>query len=447
MDIRILKDALVRAAKEAGITEYELYYAESADLSAEALKDEISNFSSGASAGISFRCKVDGKMGYASTELLTEEEMTELVSRAAANARNIENEDEVFIFPGSPKYGTPNAKFSEPATAAEVRENVLSLQKQQYGASDMVTDGTKSGAFTGTTEIYLYNSYGLELSNRIGVSAAYVAPVLKNGEESDNDFDFAVGKTAAEMGDLAARTVGRVKEKFGAGSVESGKYNIVFDGESMRDLLATFFSGFSAKSAQMGLSRLAGKEGERVAADCVTITDDPMREGYPAQTSFDGEGVAAFRKNVIENGVLKTLLYDLTTAKKAGRESTGNGLRGSYTSSVNISPFCFCLEPGNKSEEQLFSAAGDGILITELNGLHAGADGVTGDFSLQSAGYRIRGGKKAEYVKGFTVAGNFYELLLGITAVGNKLKFGIPASVTAFAAPPVLVPGMSIAGK
>lgn len=195
------------------------------------------------------------------------------------------------------------------------------------------------------------------------------------------------------------------------------------------------------------MSRLAGKEGEKVAADCVTITDDPMREGYPAQTSFDGEGVAAFRKNVIENGVLKTLLYDLTTAKKAGRESTGNGLRGSYTSSVNISPFCFCLEPGNKSEEQLFSAAGDGILITELNGLHAGADGVTGDFSLQSAGYRIRGGKKAEYVKGFTVAGNFYELLLGITAVGNKLKFGIPASVTAFAAPPVLVPGMSIAGK
>lgn len=157
-------------------------------------------------------------MGYASTELLTEEEMTELVSRAAANARNIENEDEVFIFPGSPKYGTPNAKFSEPATAAEVRENVLSLQKQQYGASDMVTDGTKSGAFTGTTEIYLYNSYGLELSNRVGVSAAYVAPVLKNGEESDNDFDFAVGKTAAEMGDLAARTVGRVKEKFGAGA-------------------------------------------------------------------------------------------------------------------------------------------------------------------------------------------------------------------------------------
>lgn len=447
MEIRTLKDALVRAAKQAGIEEYELYYAEGTEMSAETLKDEISGFSSGTGAGISFRCKVGGKMGYAATELLTEEEMEELVSRAVTNAQSIENEDEVFIFPGSPKYGTPNAKIPAPATAAQLRETALTLQKQMYDASPMVTDGTQSAAITAHTARYLYNSYGLELSDEACLNAAYVAPVLTNGTESDNDFDFAVGADVSGMGDLSERTVKRVQEKFGAGSVESGNRNVVFDGESMRSLMSAFVGAFSAEAAQKGLSRLAGKEGEKIAADCVTITDDPMREGYPMQTSFDGEGVAAFRKNVVENGVLKTLLYDLKTAKKAGRESTGNGLRATYASSVGVGPFCFCLEPGDMTEEALLAAAGDGILITDLSGLHAGANGVTGDFSLQSAGYRIRDGKKAEYVKGFTVAGNFFDLLKNITAVGDKLKFGIPGSVSTIAAPSVLVPNMSVAGK
>lgn len=447
MEIKALKDALVRAAKETGIEEYELYYAESTDMSAETLKDEISGFSSGKSAGISFRCKIGGKMGYAATELLTEEEMAELVRRAAANAENIENDDEVFIFPGSPAYGTPDAKPSLPATAAQLRETALTIQKRMYAASPMVTDGTQSVAFTGHMRVYLYNSYGLELSNEIGVNAAYAMPVLNNGTESVNGYEHATGADVSGMGDLPERTVKRVETKFDAGNVPSGTYNIVFDGESMRSLLGVFFSGFSAKNAQLGLSRLAGKEGEKIAADCVTITDDPMREGYPAQTAFDGEGVAAFRKNVVENGVLKTLLYDLTTAKKAGKESTGNGLRGSYASTVSIQPFFFCIEPGTMTEDELLAAADNGILITELNGLHAGANDVSGDFSLQSAGYLIKNGKKAEYVKGFTVAGNFYDLLKNITAIDNKLEYGLPTSVTAMASPDVLVTGMSVAGE
>ena len=114
-------------------------------------------------------------------------------------------------------------------------------------------------------------------------------------------------------------------DKLGATTVESGKYDVVFHGAQFRSFLSTFSPVFSAKNAQLGLSLLAGKENTAVAADCVTLVDDPMRAGSPMQTPFDGEGVATARRNVIENGILQTLLYDLTTAKKAGVESTGNG--------------------------------------------------------------------------------------------------------------------------
>ena len=91
--------------------------------------------------------------------------------------------------------------------------------------------------------------------------------------------------------------------------------------------------------------------------------------------------------------------------------------------------------------------AGSGVYIHSLDGLHAGANPVSGDFSLQSAGFMIRGGKKAEYVKSFTVAGNFYTLLKNITAVANNCHLPMAMGMTAFGSPSVLVEGLSIAGK
>ena len=236
------------------------------------------------------------------------------------------------------------------------------------------------------------------------------------------------------------------EKKIGAAGVESGKYNVVFSGKQMRTLISAFVPVFSAKMAQMGMSLLAGKEGEKIASDIVTITDDPMREGVPVKTNFDAEGVAAYRKAVIENGVLKTLLHNRETAKIGGTESTGNASKAGYSAPVAISPYAFCLEAGEYSEDQLFAMAGDGIYITELKGLHAGADAVTGDFSLESAGFRIRDGKLCEAVKTFTVAGNFFELLKSITALADKVEVAVTGGFTTFGAPSVLVKDMSVAG-
>ncbi|MBO7273540.1 MAG: TldD/PmbA family protein, partial [Clostridia bacterium] len=174
--------------------------------------------------------------------------------------------------------------------------------------------------------------------------------------------------------------------------------------------------------------------------------DDPMREGSPIKTPFDGEGVATARRAVVENGVLKTMLYDLTTAKKAGVISTGNGQKGSYAAPVSIAPYNFGMMAGDCDLDTLLSMAGEGIYITECKGFHAGANAVTGDFSIESAGFMIRDGKLAEPVKSFTIAGNFFELIKNIDTLGNEVRWGIPSRTT-FGAPDVLVRDMSVAGK
>ena len=441
-----MKQALIRAAEQAGLKEYEIYYQMDESVSAETLKDEISSFSSSVGGGVNFRCIVDGKMGYASGELMTEEAMEELVTKAISNARCIDNEDEVFIFAGSPAYAKLHERKVELCDANTVRDLALQLQKDTYAQSEKVGDGTQSVALSSVVEMVLYNSNGLSLSNRAGLTAAYAAPVCRDGEEAQENFEFGVGSTYEELKDLPGKAVQGALDKFGASLVESGKYDVVFDGSQFRSFLSAFSSAFSAKSAQLGLSRLAGKEGEVIAAPCVTVVDDPMRADSPMQTNFDGEGVATAKKNVIENGVLKTLLYDLTTAKKGGVESTGNAHRG-YSSPVVIAPYNFGLQAGTDSREELFAAVGNGIFINQCKGFHAGANAVTGDFSIESAGFMIRDGKRAEPIKSFTVAGNFFELLKKIDLIGREVRWGIPGGFTVFGSPDLVIREMSIAGK
>ncbi len=442
MDFKEIKQIIKNACEKYGVNEYEMTYSIGENISAETLKDEISAFSSGESASLSFRCIVDGHMGYASTSFFDADEIEDLVIRASDNARAIENEDVVVIFKGSESYGKITAPEPEVADAAELKNKALELQRKTYATDSSVVDGTQSIAMSFRDEIYMYNSHGLELSNKVGMTGCYVAAVVNKDGESRDNFEFAESIHGEKFDELPAKAVNGALEKIGAEEIATGKYNIVIDGTQMRSLLSAFSPSFSAKNAILGMSLLAGKEGEKIASDIVNITDDAMREGCPVQTPFDEEGVATYKKNVVENGVLKTLLYDLTTAIKTGKQTTANGRRGG-----NIAPYNFAISAGENTLDELFAKAGDGIYVTGVKGLHAGANAITGDFSVESEGFLIKDGKKAGPVKSFTVAGNFFELLKKIDSLSNEVKWGIPGGFTVFGSPDVLLKDMSVAGK
>ena len=279
------------------------------------------------------------------------------------------------------------------------------------------------------------------------MSAIQLGAVICDNGKYESEYDLKELKGEVDLKALARETVNTAILKANAGLVESGKYNVVLSSKQMRTLLSAYSSAFSAKMAQMGMSLLAGKEGEKIAADIVNITDDPMREGVSIQTNFDAEGVAAYRKSVVEGGVLKTLLHNRETAKAFGVESTGNASKGSYASPVAISPYAFCLEAGENTEEELFAMAGNGLYITELKGLHAGANPITGDFSIESAGFKIVDGKLCDAVKSFTIAGNFFELLKSIAALSDKVEIAVTGGFTTFGSPAVLIHDVSVAGK
>jgi len=225
--------------------------------------------------------------------------------------------------------------------------------------------------------------------------------------------------------------------------VTSGQYRVVIQNLAMTDLLETFSPAFSAENAQKELSLLKGKIGEAVAAVSVSIVDDPLRTDGFASRPFDAEGVPSQRHSVVENGVFQTFLHNLKTAHKDGVASTGNADKGSYASSVRVSPTNFYIEAGTESFEAMLTDIGDGLVITEVEGLHAGANAVSGDFSLLSKGYTVKNGKREIPVEQITIAGNFFDMLKNIRSVGTDLRF--PSG--GFGSPSIDVGTLSVAGK
>ena len=454
MDFQQIKQIIKERAAQLNLDQYEVYYSKGEDLSAETLAKELSGVSYSASEGVSFRCILNGKVGGAFTELLNPEEIASLVDRAAQNATFIESDDPVFLFEGSPCYPERTAKVDSalPGTT-EVRNRVKKLAGDMFDYADKslpkgqtLENASQCYGFAFSSRSSLYNSHGLELEKENALAGVMSAAMVKEGEDIRESYKGALWNETDKIAKLGQEAICEAQSKLHPGTIPSGKYPIVISGEMMATLLQVYFSIFSSETVQRGLSLLGGKEGQKIASELVTIVDDPLYPGNPLQATFDGEGVATFRKSIVEKGVLKTLLYNLSTAHKAGCKTTGNGSRSGYSGKIGITPYTVIMEKGTQSFDSLLAQAQNGIYLTSLQGLHAGADPVTGDFSLQSSGYRIENGKVGGPIHEFTVAGNFYSLLQSVGALSDRVYFE-PRSITTFSAPDVYLPELSVAGK
>ncbi|MBD5133850.1 MAG: TldD/PmbA family protein [Clostridiales bacterium] len=450
MDFQTFRQFAADEAAALKIEAYELYYQLEENTSVSAFRHEINGFSSTSEGGVCLRCLVNGKMGYASTQLLSEESARALVRRAADNAGLLENDQPEFLVGAGQSYQAVAASAAALPAADALRRAALAGQDALYAQSGVI-DGSETEVFAGRTCIAIHNSTGLDLQYENTAAGAFLSAVVSDGSEDGekaNDYKICLGELGKlDLEAAAAEAAGAARATLGAGVAPTGAMPVVFSPKAMSQLLGTYAKVFSAENAQKGLSLLKDKEGTAIASPAVTLVDDPFYEKSAMPMPFDAEGSPTCRKNVIENGVLNTLLYNLRTAAAAGRATTGNAAKENYDAQVEIQPFTMYLAGGGLTQEQLLEKAGNGVLIDFLGGLHAGANTISGDFSLQSAGFLIENGKKGAPVRSFTVAGNFFSLLKGITAVADDPQPPTSASPTAFVSPSVLVEGLSIAGK
>ena len=437
-NMELIKNAVAEAAKRFGAEEYELTITGKEDTGVSALKKEIDSVSYSRSGTMTVRCVVGGKSGYAASELVTPEAAARIVETACDNATVVDDVDQVELFPGSDHYETSTDAAIELPDTDSLKERALQLQELAYAASDKIIDGTQSFVSGMNIVQDVMNSAGLQLHYETGLVYQGLMAAVKSGEEAADDFCLTdISKKSVR--ETVDKAVSGALSKLGADTVPSGKYNIIMDSATICSLMERYASVFSARSAYMKTTLLAGSEGEMVASEKLTLIDDPFYPEKFGHCPFDGEGVAVYTKNVIENGRLNTLLYNRMYAKLLGKETTGNA-----ADATHIEPKGLYFAPGTLTNAELLKKLGDGIYLTSLQGLHAGANVQSGDFSLQADGFLVKGGEKVSPIKNFTVADNFYQLLKKVDAISSEVKFGMGSD---FGSPEILFTGVAVSGK
>ena len=437
-------DKFFEIAKAKGIEEVELSISTSSELSFSLFHGEIDNYSSSNNSSYLARGIYKGKMGAIVSDSWDKTSPERFVNEIINNAKFIENDDPVFIFKGSPKYKKVNTfnKDLEKVSIDTKISKLKNLESKIKSADKRIVEVESVQYEECSNSITIINSHGLKLSQKSNYYLFYGGAVAKeNGQTKtggeiffDNDF------SKVDIDALAKTIANNAIEQLSGEAPKSNQYKAVLAPEVVKSLLNAYISSAIAEEVQKNSSLFIGKLNKKVASSKVTVSDLPMKKTVFARY-FDDEGVATYNKDIIKNGVLQTYLYNLSSAAKDGVNSTGNGVvSGSKTSTDTT---YVEMKPGKKSQQELFEYVNNGVYITDVQGLHAGLNPRSGNFSLQSTGFLIKDGKKSKGLDIITISGNLVDLFMSVELVGNDSK----AFVNSIKVPSVVVKKLTVSGK
>ncbi|WP_026689704.1 TldD/PmbA family protein [Alteribacter aurantiacus] len=450
MELTQFKELLFQAGEKAGFEEMELYYANGEKFSTKVYNGEVDSYTLATDAGLSFRGLINGQMGYAYTEKIDHSSVQLLVDGAKENAFILDTEDHEDLYSGADSYPALDLFADElenvsPSTKIDFLKEV---EKACFARSNKVSSVNYCMLQSFSSDKRIANSKGLDVMDRGNGIFVFVSVVVKDNEDIKSAQKLAISRdfSAFEAEKIANVAVDEALSYLGAESVKSGYYPVIFKNKAAAALLQTFVGSFSADNVHKGKSRLANKVGEKIAGKNITIIDNPHDTKGFSSRSFDSEGVPTKPLHVLEEGVLKTYLHNRKTAKKDGVSSTGHASKASYKGTIGISPSNLYIKAGEESFDHIVSNSKEAIVITSLQGLHSGANPISGDFSLAAHGYLVKNGKILRPVNQITVAGNFFSLLNDVESVGNDLETELPSG-GAIGSPSLKVSKLSVGGK
>jgi PmbA protein len=209
----------------------------------------------------------------------------------------------------------------------------------------------------------------------------------------------------------------------GATKPPSRRVTVVLDPFVTAQFLGVISSTVDGESVVKGRSLFRDRLGEQVAADIVTLVDDPTNPLAYTATELDGEGLAARRNVLIDGGTLRQFVHSSYSARRAGTTSTGNAIRGGYAGTPGVGCLALQLQPGTRPQAELIAGIDDGLLVQSVVGLHSGVNPVSGDFSTGASGMLITGGEVGAPVRELTIASTLQRMLLDVVEVGGDVDW------------------------
>ena len=392
---------------------------------------DVEHFVSAQSEGIGIRVIRDGRTGFAYAGTLDEPAIAEVLAEARDNV----------------EFGTIDewAGLAEP-DGVEPTDQVLwndelagfpadrkidlakELEKLTAGgdARVRVDDANYADAHA---EAAVATTTGIRRSGRENGCYVSVSTLADEGEgedaETQTGFGFSVGRSPAEFDlERAGReAVERATRLLGATQPASERLTVVLDPFVTAQFLSVISSTLNGEAVVKGRSLFRDRLGEQVAASGVTLVDDPTNPLAYTATDVDGEGLAARRNVLIDDGVLQQFVHNSYSARRAHVSSTGNATRGGFAGTPGVGCLALSLVPGTKSQDELIAGIDRGLLVQQMQGLHSGVNPISGDFSTGAAGLLIDNGAVGAPVREVTIASTLQKMLLDIAEIGGDIDW------------------------
>jgi PmbA protein len=439
---RLLELALARGAKAA-----EVYAEQSVTRRVKVFRGAVEELTSARRKGAGLRVFQDGSVGYAYASDLSEESLGEVVEIALANARVADHDPDSVLPAPRDKPAAVDVYDAglEQASDEQRIELALAVEAAALAADPRVKSVDESVYADGDAQVFIANSGGVRGSFREGHCYAYAYVLGEQGGQIETGLSFTVGRKPADLDPqrCGVEAATRAVELLGATKTQTTKTTVVLDPFVAASFFGVLSSALTAEAVQKGRSLFAGRLGEQVAGPGVTLTDDGIHPDGLASAPFDGEGVPCRRTPLIADGVLQGFLYNVRTGHRDGRESTGNGARGSYQTMPGVGPTNLVLSGPQVPFDKLIGAIEHGVLVTNAIGIHSGANPVSGEFSVGISGLRIEGGRVGQPVHEVTMAGDIVSMLRSIVALGDDARWVPSGSILT---PSVAIEGVSIGG-
>ncbi len=388
---------------------------------AEAVDAAIAKLEDSRSCSVLLRVFRDGGRGTLATSDSSPEGLRDAVRRAVAHAGMV-SPDRCAGLPDEVASDVPSLDLEDAMLHrrddVEKTQESLDLERLVRQRDERVVNSAGSHYSDTVAVTALANSQGFAAAyswTRVMRSAAPVA--LDRSVKRVGQYGTA-GRHVRDLEslqDVASEAVRRAVDLFGARKPATMRVPVIFERDVAASLLEDLFAAASAANVASGNSWLAGRLGQSVGSDLVNIVDDGCLPRRLGSAPFDGEGVATRRTAVFERGVLKTYLYDTYYARKLGAASTGN------STGTGIGPSNFYLEPGAETLDQLIGRTSRGVLVMDTIGF--ATEHASGTYSRGARGFFIEGGELAYPIDEFTIAARYPEMLAGIDAVADDLRF------------------------
>ncbi|ASJ02927.1 TldD/PmbA family protein [Thermococcus profundus] len=428
--------------------ELEIAVYRSRDVSASVELNEISMASTRSGALTIIRGIKDKRLGLAIVDSDEPEKVKEAIEQAAKMAK-LNSPDEKWVsLPGPGKYREkpkPNYELKEASPDALVDMLVKGVKLAREKDENLVVAGGEGGV--SWEERRILNSHGIDVSQEGGAAFFFLEFVGRKGSVvTPGIFDFDARRDLnLDVEGVVERAAQKVQWAYNVLPSKNEEVPLILGPWAIAGLFSyALLPAFSGERLVKETTPLAGKVGEKIASDVITLYDDPFHPLSLEPVIADGEGVPTRKNVLIENGTFKGFVWDNYWAKVYGTESTGNGKRDTKSGGISIGFHSVVIENGKRPLEDIISEIDRGYLVDGLQGAHS-SNPDNGNFAVTAnPAFLIEDGE----VKGasvFLIAGNVYELLQQASEV-TKEQTIMPFMATMIT-PHIKFEGVKIAGK